>query len=436
MAPLYWHADINTTFALAKALQSRGHRVLYACIPETEERIRSQGFDFIPIFSSVLPPGTLAAQYANEAEGKYLGAAGINTRVGGMCELCRNGELAKATRNFHPDLFLVSNHLPWAGIDAWKTGVPVIMSGCLIQSIPDSLSPPINSDTIPGSTLATRIKVSWEWQKLKIMSKVVERIAGLSTKKYVRNLAVASGYPVADIDFDALPWPRLVLPELIFFPECFDFHRATPIKGLFHVEPSVDTERKDKDFPWEKLDGRPLIYCSLGTLITFKYRAASRRFFQELLDAMEQRADLLAAVAIGSYLKPDEFRCPKNVILTDDAPQVALLKHARVMVGHAGSGCIRESIYYGVPMLVLPTAFDGHGNAARAVHHGLGLRADFFKVKSPELIHVIDKLLNDASYSEAVKQMSRKFVELQEQMPSIGIIESALAGRLNLHQCA
>jgi zeaxanthin glucosyltransferase len=435
IVPLYWHANMNVTFALAKELQSRGHRVHYAGIPETEERIRSQGFNFVPLFSGVFPSGTLDAQFANEAAGKYLGAAGVNARVQAMCELCRDGEVAKATRNLHPDLFLVSNHLPWAGIGAWKTGAPVVMFSSVIVSARDPVVPPISSDTIPSSSLFSRLKVAWEWRKLMLRRKVLMRTSGFAkTSTYLKDLALASGYPLSGIDFDGLPWPRLSLPELVFFPECFDFQRASPINGAIYVEASVDTDRKDKEFPWEELDGRPLVYCSLGSLITFKYLALAKRFFQIFLDAMRQRPDLQAAVAIGNYLKPEDFNRPENVILTDEAPQVALLKRAALMVGHAGSGCIRESIFCGVPMLLLPIGIDAPGNAARAVYHGIALRANFRKASAQDLKAAIDKLLDEPSYSDAAKRMSRKFVELQEQAPSVSIIESALAGKLDFHQ--
>jgi UDP:flavonoid glycosyltransferase YjiC (YdhE family) len=254
------------------------------------------------------------------------------------------------------------------------------------------------------------------------------------TFTYLKDLALASGYPLSGIDFNGLPWPRLLFPELVFFPECFDFQRASPINGAIYVEASVDTDRKDKEFPWEKLDARPLVYCSLGSLITFKYLALAKRFFQIFLDAMRQRPDLQAAVAIGNYLKPEDFNHPENVILTDEAPQVALLKRAALMVGHAGSGCIRESIFCGVPMLLLPVGIDAPGNAARAVYHGIALRADFRKASAQELKAAIDELLDEPSYSDAAKRMSRKFVELQEQAPSVSIIESALAGKLDFHQ--
>jgi zeaxanthin glucosyltransferase len=437
IAPLYWHANINVTFALARNLRRNGHRVQYACVPETEERIRSQGFDFVPIFADVFPRGTLAAQFANEARGEYLGAAGVNARVQAMCHDSRTGAIAKATRGFQPDLFLVSNHLPWAAIGAWKTGMPVVMFSSVFVSVRDALVPPVSSNMIPSADLFSRMKVGWEWRKMKLKRKVVARISGLAmTSRYLRDLAVATGYPAEDIDFDVLPWPRLALPELLFFPECFDFRRATPIQGLLHVEPSVDTERKDKEFSWEKLDGRPLIYCSLGSLVPFKYLALAKRFFQELLNAMKSRPDLQAVVAIGSHLQPKDFACPPNVLLTDDAPQVALLKRARLMVGHGGGGGIRESIFYGVPMLLAPIGHDAPGNTARAVYHGIALRVDFKNVSEHELTPAIAKLVADPSYTEAARRMSRKFVELQQKPPSLPLIERALTGRLSFHQCA
>ena len=428
IVPLYWQANMNVTFALARKLRSLGHRVLYAGIPDTEERIRSQGFDFVPIFSAIFPRGALPAQAADEAKGKFLGAAGVNARVQAMCELCRDGELAKATHSLRPDLFLVSNHLPWAGIAAWKMGVPVIMFSSVIVSAQDSMAPPISSATIPSSGVISRLGIWWEWKKTLLRRRLLARVSGLwKSSAYLKDLALATDFPPSKIDFDIAPWPRLSFPELIFIPECFDFPRATPIEGAFYVEPSVDIERRDKDFPWEKLDGRPLIYCSLGSIVTFKYLVPAKRFFQVLLDALEQRPDLQGAVAIGHYLKPEDFKRPANVILVDEAPQVALLKRASIMVGHAGSGCIRESIYCGVPMVLCSLGFDAAGNTARALYHGVAVWADFRNASKEQLGVAIDKLLSDPSCSQSARRMSQKFVELQDRMPSIAIIEKVLA---------
>src|SRR5437762_11973255 len=192
IAPLYWHGNMNVTFALAKKLQSRGHSVHYACIPDMEERVRSQGFDFVPVFSNVFPLGTLPAQFADEAKGKYLGVARVNTRVQAMCELCRDGGMAKSTRSLHPDLFLVSNHMPWSAIDAWKTGKPVVMFSSIIVSTPDSMAPPIHSHTIPSPNLVSRFGIWWEWRKTMLRRKLLMRTSGWwKTSASLKALAVA-----------------------------------------------------------------------------------------------------------------------------------------------------------------------------------------------------------------------------------------------------
>jgi hypothetical protein len=61
--PFYWASDLNPTFALAGKLRNRGHSVHYLCIPDTAERIRSQGFDFTPVFSRAFPKAREQASY-------------------------------------------------------------------------------------------------------------------------------------------------------------------------------------------------------------------------------------------------------------------------------------------------------------------------------------------------------------------------------------
>src|SRR3982751_5118375 len=102
--PFHWASDLNPTFALARKLRNRGHRVHYLCIPDTEERIRSQGFDFTPVFSSAFPIGTLTKQYESEAEGKRYGIAEFRDRFRGTCDLLREGEIERATRGLGPDV--------------------------------------------------------------------------------------------------------------------------------------------------------------------------------------------------------------------------------------------------------------------------------------------------------------------------------------------
>jgi MGT family glycosyltransferase len=426
--PFHWASDLNPTFALARKLCNRGHRVHYLCIPDTEARIRSQGFDFTPVFGRVFPEGALAKQYESDAQGKRYGVAEFKDRFRGTCELLREGEIERATRGLHPDLLLTSSGTPWVGIAACRTGVPVISFSSTLISVEDSMVPPFNTGLIPGQTLLSRLRTWFEWRKYFLYRRLYAKDWNISED--LKTLARECGYPLRKIDFRVETWPRLLLPELVFFPEELDFPRTKRPEGAFFIEASVDTQRRDSHFPWERLDDdKPLVYCTLGSLLPFKFPSRASQFFQMFMDAMSRRPTLQGVVAIGNYLRSDEFNCPANVLIVPEAPQVEVLKRAALMISHGGVTGVKESAFMGVPMLLIPITYDEFGNAARVVYHGLGARLRLKEVSALELGCLIDRMLEDTSYSARAKHMSERLVELENKSPGVEIIESVLSGR-------
>jgi zeaxanthin glucosyltransferase len=164
--PFHWAADMNATFALARKLQKRGHRVYYLTIPDTEDRIRAQGFEWIPAFAQVFPKGEMVKQSAAEAQGKAYGAAEFKARLRGMCELLRNQEISRATAGIHPDLLLVSSGMPWVGIAASKSGIPVIQFSSTLISTEDWSVPPFRTDLIPHDSVFSRLRIMLAWKEL------------------------------------------------------------------------------------------------------------------------------------------------------------------------------------------------------------------------------------------------------------------------------
>lgn len=426
--PFHWASDLNPTFALAKKLRNRGHRVHYLCIPDTAERIRSQGFDFTAVFSRAFPEGSLAKQYESEAQGKRYGVVEFRDRFRVTCELLREGEIECATRDLHPDILLTSSGMPWVGIAAWQIGVPVISFSSTLISVEDSAVPPFRSELIPRKAPLSRLRTWLEWKKLFLYRRLYSKDWDISED--LKALAGDCGYPAEKIDFRVETWPRLLLPELIFFPKELDFPRLRKPEGAFFIEGSVDIERRDGDFSWDRLaDDKPLVYCTLGSLLPFKFPARASQFFQMFMDAMAQRPALQGVVTIGNYLKSDEFNCPANVFIAPVAPQVEVLKRASLMVSHGGVTGVKESALMGVPMLLIPVSYDEFGNAARVVYHGLGTRLRLKEVSAFELGKLIDRVLEDSSYSARAKLMSERLVTLEHQSPGVAIIESILAGR-------
>jgi UDP:flavonoid glycosyltransferase YjiC (YdhE family) len=318
--------------------------------------------------------------------------------------------------------------MPWVGIAACRTGLPVVSFSSTLISVEDSAVPPFNTGLIPGRAPLARLRTWLAWRKLFLYRRFYTRDWDISED--LKALARDCGYPPGKIDFRVETWPRLLLPELVFFPEELDFPRALRPEGAFFIEASVDTRRRDGDFPWERLDdGKPLIYCTLGSLMPFKAPARAARFFQMFMAALARRPALQGVVTIGNYLKPDEFNCPANVLVVPEAPQVEVLNRAALMISHAGVTGVKESALMGVPMLLIPITYDQFGNAARVVYHGLGTRLRLKEVSAPALGRLIDRVLEDPAYSARAKLMSERLVALENRSPGVAIIESVLSGR-------
>jgi len=426
--PFHWAADMNATFSLARKLEKRGHRVYYLTIPDTEERIRTQGFKWIPAFTQVFPKGELAKQSAAEAQGKAYGAEEFKARVRGMCKLLRNHEIIRATAGIHPDLLLVSSGMPWVGIAAAKTGIPVIQFSSTLISTEDWSVPPFQTHLIPRNSLFSRLRIMLTWKKLFLRRRFRNREWSISND--LKELARDIGFPAHKIDFSVETWPRLSLLELVFCPADFDFPGRNSPEGALFVEASIDLERKDAAFPWDRLDpNKPLVLCSLGSLLTMKAAPKASRFYQMFLRAIRERPALQAVVAIGSHLKAGDFDCPPNALLVGNVPQIDLLKRSALMVGHGGISSVKECIFLGVPMLLVPMAYDEPGNAARVIYHKLGIRLDFEQVSPATLGQCIETLLKDGTYHANAERMSQKFKQIEQQSPACEVIETVLAGR-------
>jgi UDP:flavonoid glycosyltransferase YjiC (YdhE family) len=219
-------------------------------------------------------------------------------------------------------------------------------------------------------------------------------------------------------------------PLLILCPQAFDFPQVPPREGRYYLEASIDLERGEPGgFPWDRIDGsRPLVYCSLGSH-PHDYEK-SEAFFQAVLDAARQRPEWQLVLAAGqAYIGSPLFRdVPPNVVAVDWVPQLAMLKKAAVMITHGGLGTIKECIYFGVPMIVFPMAFDQPENAERIAWHGLGLRGSTNDVSAAQVLHLVDRVLADAAFGVRATSMSAVFRELETSGIGARVVEALLGG--------
>jgi UDP:flavonoid glycosyltransferase YjiC (YdhE family) len=361
---------LNPTLKFARILQARGHAVHYFGLCDFEERVRSQGMSFIPMFESLCPKGFV--RQAAESRVEIYEAVLLLARKSGV-PLNPAREFAGVVGKTRPDLFVIDLLLP-------------------------ELAALVSGQRLPTVLLNTQLYNPWKDEKAR--REESER-------------------------FD----PVVSLPELILCPERFDFPHAGRKENSHYIEASIDLERKDTPFPWHRIDDeRPLLYCSFGS--QSHLIGGTEKFFRLLIEAVGLRPDWQAAVAIGSGLRVEDFGpTPPNVVLVNTAPQLELLERASVVISHGGFNSVKECIFYGVPMLLFPVIRDHPAIAARVVYHGLGLSANIHTGSVEQLNSLIDRVSRSPSFKTNVVEMSREFRRMEDSARGAQIIEALLRER-------
>lgn len=105
-------------------------------------------------------------------------------------------------------------------------------------------------------------------------------------------------------------------------------------------------------------NNRPLIYISLGTVIK-----GAKSFFNKCIEAFrEQNVDVI--ISVGNKFSIEQLKnIPANIKIYNSVPQLRVLALADLFTTHGGMNSINESIYFGVPMIVIPYIEDQPTNA-------------------------------------------------------------------------
>lgn len=321
-----------------------------------------------------------------------------------------------------PDLVILHFLLFDFSIPFLKLKIPLVSFCTNFSCGFSTLYPPTFSKIIPGAKigLLQRGKNFIVWSLLYLLFTSVNIfnnldclfLYGLSFRsKKTKNLVKKFGGKLKFFEYGY----RLQGPELVANPAEIDFPGATQFGLRMYMGANIAVKRKDVTFQWAGVDPKkPLLYCSLGS---YSYSCKNRlNVFNALIEAMSQRPSLQAILQVNEdllnqgKLKP----IPANVMVSKWVPQLKILSKATLFITHGGMGSIRESIWFGVPMIVLPFGVDQPGSAARVVYHHLGVMANKKKITPRTIGGLIDKILNDTGYFESARRMQQIFRRSKE----------------------
>jgi UDP:flavonoid glycosyltransferase YjiC (YdhE family) len=139
------------------------------------------------------------------------------------------------------------------------------------------------------------------------------------------------------------------LAQIAQQPALFDFPRERLPNNFHYTGPWHAIESADKmEFPWEKLDGRPLIYASMGTL-----QNRQQPIFQAIATACAG-LDAQLVMSLGSHDQRLDLKLPEAAIVVPFAPQLDLLRRA-ARRSHCGTEHHARFSDQGVPWSPLST---------------------------------------------------------------------------------
>jgi zeaxanthin glucosyltransferase len=202
-------------------------------------------------------------------------------------------------------------------------------------------------------------------------------------------------------------------------PPAFDFPRQHLPASFHYVGPLRRASLHSIPFPWDKLDGRPLVYGSLGTLQN--RREETFRCFAEAFLGLEVQLVLTHG---GGLDERAAASLPGNPLVVPYAPQLDVLGRATLTVTHAGLNTVLDSLSCGVPLVAVPITFEQPAIARRVEWCGAGRVIPFSKLNAGALRAEVREVLAQPSYKASAERVRASIQQAGGVTRAADLIES------------
>jgi UDP:flavonoid glycosyltransferase YjiC (YdhE family) len=395
--------------ALARRLEQRGHKVVLFGIADTEARVRAAGIDFHLIGAEDYPPGALQKldQRLSELSGLATFRFTVERVKNTASMILRDGPTA--ARNANLDAMLI-DEADMGGNVAEHLGLPFVSIAFFPPLVRNDRIPPFCFGWNGGQSPLSRLR---NLLGMRLLSRIAAPIYSV-----VNQQRTIWGLKPLTHATDALS----PLAQIAQLPEALEFTTTGKSPLLHYTGLFVDKQQRPHvDFPWHKLDGRPLIYASLGTL-----QNGSEEAFKTIAEGCSS-LNVQLVLSLGGGLDPARLTTlPGDPIVVRYAPQLDLLKRASAVITHAGLNTVLESLAEGLPLVAIPLGNDQPGVAARIAAKDVGVVIPRHKLNVTRLRRAVQSVLEDGKYRAAARNIQAAMQQVDGLERAADIIEDAL----------
>jgi len=361
------HGHTNPTLGVVRELVSRGHEVRYYSYEPFREKIEAAG----AVFAACDAYDT--QQKLSPKDTARLGSdLALSVKVLTDTTLALDEPVCKDMEPWRPDCIVADSMAIWGKLAARKLNVPYVCS----------------TTTFAFNRHSAKILQQKGGSLLQML------LAMPAVNRQIRQLR-NHGYPVRNI-LDIIASDEnthtIVYTSPEFQPCAETFSDRFAFVGP-SIRPAAETLKKTRD---------ALIYISMGTVnndLLPLYRncieALGNTKYQVILSAGQQ-TDMTQLGAL-----------PENIAAYPQVDQMAVLEQADVFLSHCGMNSASESLYFGVPLAMLPQTSEQRGVAERIRQLGAGI---LLQETTPAAIaQTVRTLLEAPTYRTQAKAIARDF---------------------------
>lgn len=400
---------LNPTCALGRELRLRGHEVTFFGLSDAEEHVQNAGLAFHPIGEPEFPRGTWRTTYAELGRLQGLKALQSTIKLYKQSTRVFMRDLPDALRTQDMDGMVIDQTSLAGAAVADYLDLPFVSLACALMMNSEPGVPPMVSPWMYRDHWTARLRNRVGDYLFQQATRTIPRLINTYRKQW--NLPQ---YKTRDDIFSRLA-------QIAQAPREFDFPRQA-LPDVFHYTGPLHTpeSRADVPFPYEKLNGQPLLYASLGTL-----QNRIEHIFQTIVDAC-RGLDLQLVLSIGGGQAGDLKDLPDSAIVVPFAPQLELLRRADLAITHAGMNTTMEALSEGVPLICLPVTNDQPAVAARVAWTQTGTTIPLKTLSASKLRETIQRMLTDDTYHRRAREMQIAIAQAGGLGRAADIVESAV----------
>jgi MGT family glycosyltransferase len=371
---------INPTLGVVAELIKRGEQVIYYAGEESFDQLKALG----------ATPRSYQAYFDYKHSAEY----GTDIVVMALTQLTLteksiHGLIAELKQD-RPDYIIYDSCCLWGKYIARHLGIPAICSITTLVSHPLAVFSDWQLGSLVIKTLVTGVPivVSGRRRIINILNSINLEYQGLF--HHIFDLFQNEG----DIN-------------LVFLSSKFQPFSSQLKSNFKFVGASVPEGRDHDDLHLaDRLDGRPLIYISLGTVHNLK-----TDFYKNCYEAFKN-TPYFVVMSVGKNTDISQLGpMPDNFLVRNRVPQLEVLKKANLFISHGGMNSINESLYFNVPLIMVPQQPEQHFNARRIQKFGAGVRLPAEKITPQTLRESAQQILGNPDFLVNAKDLGRTLRE-------------------------